>query len=128
MKKNEVDEKKEQAFFPSHAKSIDEVEQHFKTDRKTGLSEEEAKRRLEEYGPNKLEEKKKVPFIIKFLKQFIEPMVIVLLIAALVSLVIFFINLAMHKTSDEWIDAIVILAIVIINALIGSIQEQRTVS
>ena len=46
MKKNEVDEKKEQAFFPSHAKSIDEVEQHFKTDRKTGLSEEEAKRRL----------------------------------------------------------------------------------
>lgn len=125
MKKNEVDEKKEQAFFPSHAKSIDEVEQHFKTDRKTGLSEEEAKRRLEEYGPNKLEEKKKVPFIIKFLKQFIEPMVIVLLIAALVSLVIFFINLAMHKKSDEWIDAIVILAIVIINALIGSIQEQK---
>ena len=60
MKKNEVDEKKEQALFPSHAKSIDEVEQHFKTDRKTGLSEEEAKRRLEEYGPNKLEEKKKV--------------------------------------------------------------------
>ncbi len=124
MKKVE-EKKKAQDVFPSHAKSIEETGEHFQTDLKNGLSEEEAKRRLEEYGKNKLEEGKKDPFIIKFLKQFIEPMVIVLLIAAVISLVIFFVNLAMGKKSDEWIDAIVIIAIVIINALIGSIQEQK---
>lgn len=125
MKQTDVKEEKTQPSYPSHAKSIEEVSQHFQVDSKNGLTEKEAKRRLEEYGPNKLQEKKKVPFIIKFLKQFIEPMVIILLIAALISLAIFFINLAMGKKSDEWIDAIVILAIVIINALIGSIQEQK---
>lgn len=124
MKKVE-EKKKAQEVFPSHAKSIEENGEHFKTDLKNGLSEEVAKKRLEEYGKNKLEEGKKDPFIIKFLKQFIEPMVIVLLIAAVISLIIFFVNLAMGKKSDEWIDAIVIIAIVIINALIGSIQEQK---
>lgn len=126
MKKAEAGkQKKVQDSFPSHAKSIEEVKEHYQTDLKNGLSEEEAKRRLEEYGENKLDEGKKEPFIIKLLKQFIEPMVIVLLIAAVISLVIFFVNLGMGKTSDEWIDAIVILAIVIINAFIGAIQEQK---
>lgn len=125
MKKTKEKEKKEEEVYFSHAKSIDEVASYFKTDLKNGLTEEEAKKRLEEYGPNKLQEGKKVPFIIKLLKQFIEPMVIVLLIAAIISIVIYIINRAMNKQSDEWIDALVILLIVIINAFIGAIQEQK---
>lgn len=121
-----------------HAQSISDVVKELDTDVENGLSSEEAKRRLEKYGLNKLEEGKKVPFIIKFLKQFIEPMVIVLLIAALISLAIFIINgcinvsdgasFMVSKTgtrNDEYIDAIVIIAIVIINAFIGAIQEQK---
>ena len=123
--KEETTSKSTQEVYPAHAKSIEEVADHFKTDLKNGLSEQEARERLEKYGKNRLEEGKKVPFVIKFLKQFAEPRVIVLLIAALISLAIFFINLARNKSSDEWIDAIVILAIVVINALIGSIQEQK---
>lgn len=126
MKEEKVSEtKKEQEVYKAYSKDIPEVLQHFETDPKIGLTSDEAKKRLEEYGPNKLQEGKKTPFIIKFLKQFIEPMVIVLLIAAVISMAIFIINTAMGKSSEEWIDAIVILAIVIINALIGSIQEQK---
>lgn len=125
MEKEKESAQKPQEAFPAHTKNVDEVARHYKTDPENGLTSEEAKRRLEEYGPNKLQEAKKVPFLIKLLKQFLEPMVIVLLIAAAISLVIFFINLGLGKRSDEWIDAIVILAIVIINAFIGAIQEQK---
>ena len=128
------EEKKKQEAYPAHSKQISEVKEHFQTDLEKGLSSEEAKKRLDEYGPNKLEEGKRVPFIIKLLKQFIEPMVIVLLIAALISFVIFLIkgftnnaNSLPFTANDntEYIDTIVILAIVIINAFIGAIQEQK---
>lgn len=126
MKQNENEPKKVQEAFPAHAKTIEEVCEKYQTDPENGLSSEEAKKRLEEYGLNKLQEGKKVPFIIKLLKQFIEPMVIVLLIAAAISMVIFLVNVIFLKqASDEWIDAIVIMAIVIINAFIGAIQEQK---
>ena len=126
MKQNENEPKKVQEAFPAHAKTIEEVCEKYQTDSENGLSSEEAKKRLEEYGLNKLQEGKKVPFIIKLLKQFIEPMVIVLLIAAAISMVIFLVNVIFLKqASDEWIDAIVIMAIVIINAFIGAIQEQK---
>ena len=111
--------------FKAYCHTPEEVCQHFQTDPNNGLSSEEVARRFAKYGPNKLEEGKKVPFIIKLLKQFIEPMVIVLLIAALISLGIFIFHASTGSESDEWIDCIVILAIVIINALIGAIQEQK---
>lgn len=122
--KEPVTQKEEKSS--AYAQSVDEVAKEYQTDIENGLTSEEAKARLEKYGLNKLQEGKKVPFIIKLLKQFIEPMVIVLLIAAVISLVIFLFNtLYLKKESDEWIDCIVILAIVIINALIGAIQEQK---
>lgn len=124
MKKEKIQFEK-QEDYKSYCKTPEEVVEHFKTDPINGLSEEEAASRLKRFGPNKLQEGKKVPFIIKLLKQFIEPMVIVLLIAALISLGIFIFNTSTGKESDEWIDCIVILAIVIINALIGAIQEQK---
>ncbi len=110
---------------PAYSKSIDEVIKDLGTDGENGLSEEEAQRRLAKDGPNKLQEAKRTPFIIKLLKQFIEPMVIVLLIACVISFVIFLVKLFTEGSSDEWIDCIVILAIVIINAVIGAVEEQK---
>ncbi|MFA6829995.1 MAG: calcium-translocating P-type ATPase, PMCA-type [Bacilli bacterium] len=125
MKKAEEVVKKKQDQYNSYSKSIKEVSQYYETNSENGLSVDEARRRLEVYGPNKLEETKKKPFIKKLLSQFTEPMVIVLLLAAVISMAIFFINLGRGQASDEWIDAIVILAIVILNAFIGAIQEQK---
>lgn len=134
MKESNETKKFEQESYPVHSKSIEDVCKHFNTNSETGLTSQEANERLAVYGPNKLQEGKKVPFIIKFLKQFAEPMVIVLLIAAAISLSIFIVrgitnlNNGIGFTADdntEYIDAVVILAIVIINALIGAIQEQK---
>ena len=124
-KEQKVPETGKEPEFKAYCHTPEEVCEHFQTDPNNGLSSEEVQRRFAKYGPNKLEEGKKVPFIIKLLKQFIEPMVIVLLIAALISLAIFIFHTVQGESSDEWIDCIVILAIVIINALIGAIQEQK---
>ncbi len=124
-KEQQVSSPEKEPEFKAYCHTPEEVCEHFQTDPNDGLSSEEVQKRFAKYGPNKLEEGKKVPFIIKLLKQFIEPMVIVLLIAALISLAIFIFHTASGDESEEWIDCIVILAIVIINALIGAIQEQK---
>ena len=61
-------------------KSITEVKEEFNTDIQRGLTSEEAKERLEKYGSNALKEKKKTPIIVRFLEQFKDFMVIILLI------------------------------------------------
>lgn len=125
MEKKEEIIKENPTIYPAYSHSKEDVVEELKTDSKNGLSVKEAEERLKKYGLNKLEEGKKTSFLMKFLKQFIEPMVIVLLLAALISFVIFIVNLSLGKKSDEYIDCCVILAIVIINALIGAIQEQK---
>ncbi|MFA6624686.1 MAG: calcium-translocating P-type ATPase, PMCA-type [Bacilli bacterium] len=125
MKQEKETTKKSQEAYSAFCHSVPEVVEHFKTDPENGLTEKEAQNRLETYGQNKLEEAKKVPFIIKLLKQFIEPMVIVLLIAALISFTIFIVKTIQGEKSDEWIDCIVILAIIIIDAIIGAVEEQK---
>ncbi|MDD5431859.1 MAG: calcium-transporting P-type ATPase, PMR1-type [Candidatus Omnitrophica bacterium] len=85
-----------------------------KSNIKSGLSEEDAKNRLEEFGANQLLEKKGVgPFEI-FLEQFKDFIVWILIGAALVS-----------GFLQEWVDALAIIAIVIINAILGFVQEFR---
>ncbi|MGN0817511.1 MAG: cation-translocating P-type ATPase [Candidatus Coproplasma sp.] len=86
-----------------------------------GLSSEEAAKRLEERGANRLTEAKKKPIIIKILAQFADPMIIVLLIAAAVTATFSVIG----GDYADLIDAGVILAIVAINAAIGFVQENR---
>ncbi|MDP2908487.1 MAG: HAD-IC family P-type ATPase, partial [Nanoarchaeota archaeon] len=79
-----------------------------------GLSHEEAEKRLKQYGLNQLEEKKRVhPFHI-FLKQFKDPIIMILLAAIIISLI-----------AQETLDAIVITAILILNAVIGFSQEYK---
>ncbi len=91
-----------------------EAIKRLETDSTRGLSLQEAKLRLEKYGPNQLKEKKgRSPFSI-FFEQFQDFIVWVLIGAALVS-----------GFLKEWIDAFAIIAIVILNAILGFIQEYR---
>ena len=84
------------------------------TDAQRGLSHEEARARMEKYGPNILAEEKKEHPILKFLKQFTEFIIIVLIGAAVIAGLL-----------GEWIDALAILAIVLLNGIIGFMQEAK---
>lgn len=79
-----------------------------------GLSSVEAKKRLEEYGENTLPHKKPKPFILMLLKEFLNPIVLILLVAMMFSLFV-----------GEVVDALVILGIVLIDAILGAVQEKR---
>ena len=101
-----------------HSKNLDEVYKILKSSRH-GISEKEAKERQKKFGLNKLKEEKKVSKWKIFLSQFCDVMIIVLCIAAFVSAVIGFAK----KSSSEIIDATIVIAIVLLNAIIGFFQE-----
>lgn len=86
-----------------------------------GLSEEEAGRRLAHYGPNTLVGKEKVPAWRRFLAQFADPLVYLLLVAIVISTLAWF----LEGASGVPIDALVIALIVIANAVIGFVQENK---
>lgn len=81
---------------------------------RSGLSTSEAGSRLEHYGPNEIERKKKAPAVVLFLKQFLSPLVYILLAAA-----------AVEFALGQYLDASVILAVLLFMATIGFIQEGR---
>ena len=84
-----------------------------------GLSQTEAQSRLEKNGKNKLEAAKGKSLIRRFLEQFADPMIIILLVAAAISGVLAVIE------NDSFADVIIILAVVIINAILGVYQESK---
>ncbi|HIQ71886.1 MAG TPA: cation-translocating P-type ATPase [Candidatus Onthenecus intestinigallinarum] len=84
-----------------------------------GLSQAEAARRLTEHGPNKLAEQKKPSLVARFFAQFKDPMTFILLAAAAVS------GFTAAYAGESFADVIIILAVVIINALLGVIQESK---
>lgn len=94
--------------------SPDEVLKNLSTTKERGLSEVEAKKRLEEYGENALAEEKKKSFGEKLKEQFFDPMIIILIAAALVSIFV-----------GEGLDAGIIIAIVIVNAFLSIYQEGK---
>lgn len=96
-----------------HTKTIEEIYKELNSSIK-GLSGSEAALRLEKYSFNELKVKKRAPWWIYFLQEFTDLMVIILIIAALIA-----------GLAGEWRDAIVILFIVFINAIIGFIQKYR---
>ena len=98
----------------------EEVLKKIGTDRKEGLSEEEVKKRQQEYGKNKLEDKPKESIFMKFIKQFNDFMIIILIIASIVSAVI-----SNIQGENDYIDSIIIIAIVVLNAIMGVIQEAK---
>ena len=85
-----------------------------------GLTSAEAKKRLEANGKNKLAEAKKTSLFVKFLKQLTDPMIIILLVAAAVSLV-----LTLVEQTGEFADVIIIVAVVLLNAILGVAQESK---
>ncbi len=89
-----------------------------------GLSEAEAQKRLEENGPNKLAEGKKESLIKRFFKQLAEPMTIILLVAAAVSAGVEIYNGLQHGFEFPS-DVVIILAVVLINAILGVFQESK---
>ena len=84
-----------------------------------GLPQAEAARRLAEHGPNKLAEPKKPSLAARFFAQFKDPMTIILLAAAAVS------GFTAAYAGESFADVIIILAVVVINALLGVIQESK---
>ncbi len=100
--------------------SKEEIRRKLKSNFITGLSEEEAEDRLNKNGKNKLEEHKKENIIIKFLKQFNDFMIIILIIASIISGI-----MAKVDGTGDYIESIIIIAIVVFNAIMGLIQESK---
>src|SRR4030042_6557410 len=82
--------------------------------RHSGLSEAEAEARLLQYGANELKGKKKTPPVLVFLRQFLSPLIYVLIAAVIISFVV-----------QHYIDALVILGVLLFNATVGFMQESR---
>ena len=101
-----------------HQQSPDQVLEHLKSSAE-GLSGQEAGQRLAQYGPNKLAEGKKVTLLQRFLQQLSDPMIIILLVAALVS------GITAAYSGESFADVIIILIVVVINAVLGVYQESK---
>ncbi len=84
-----------------------------------GLSAAEAQNRLLQNGPNKLAEAKKTPMILRFFQQMKDPMILILLAAALVS------GITAVIEGESFADVIIILFVVILNAILGVVQESK---
>ncbi len=103
-----------------HTIRKEEVLKKLDTNEKTGLSEESVKKRQQEYGKNKLEEKKKESCFIKFIKQFNDFMIIILILASIISAIV-----SRMQGENDYVDSIIIIGIVVFNALMGVIQEAK---
>ena len=101
--------------IPFHSHGVDEVAAMFGVDVSSGLSPARAKECLREFGPNKLAETKRRPALFRFVDQFRDVLIIILLIAAVVSFVV----------SRELKTPVVVLVVVILNAVVGFVQENR---
>ncbi len=99
---------------PIYNQSIEAIASELETHLDTGLSHNEATKRLEEEGPNQLEEMKPRPLILKFFDQIKDFMILVLLLAALVSFL-----------TGEGAEGFLIIGIVLVNAILGLVQEER---
>src|SRR5688500_6746886 len=97
-----------------HGKPVDEVVAQFETDVEKGLTQAQARERLQKHGPNELTEKPRPGFLSLLWDQFNNYLVIILIVAALLALAL-----------GEYVDAIAIMCIVVLNAVIGVVQESK---
>ena len=99
--------------------TVDETISNLKTDVENGLNTEEVKERQGKYGLNELKAKKKKSIFIKFLEQFKDFMIIVLIISAIISGIVGISN------GEGITDTIIIMVVIIVNAIIGVAQENK---
>ena len=102
---------------PVYLQSVEDVFKEVQSS-PSGLSSQEAASRLEKYGANTLQEGKKKSLLEKFVDQFKDFMILVLLVAAVVSMFA-------HQGEPDPTDAIIILAVVLLNAVLGVFQESK---
>ena len=100
-------------------KTIEEVSKELDTNIEKGLTQEQVNKKLAEFGLNELKQEKKKSIFIKFLEQFKDFMIIILIIAAIVS------GAVSIAQGEAITDSIIILVVVIANAIIGVVQEAR---
>ena len=98
----------------SYRKNTYEVLKELGSDPNKGLSNEEVRKRRNMYGTNELKKQKKKSLLVLFLEQFKDPMVIILIAGSAVSILL-----------HELIDAFIILFVIVMNAIIGLIQEYK---
>lgn len=103
-----------------HTLSIGDTLRKLGSNISTGLNSKEVEKRFNTYGKNKLNEKKKENIFIRFLKQFNDFMIIILIIASIISAVV-----SNMQGSNDYFDSIIIIAIVVFNAIMGLIQESK---
>ncbi len=103
-----------------HTKNIKEIERELRTNIKTGLGDKDVLIRQDEFGKNKIEEGKKESLLVKFINQFKDFMIIILIIAAIISAVVSYL-----EGTGDYFDSIIIIAIVIFNGIMGLIQEAK---
>lgn len=109
-------EKKSNVWFHQ---STEEVEKYFGVDETKGLSKEQVEKNRQTYGINELAAKKKKSLFVKFLEQFKDFMIIILIIAAIIS------GIVGYYEGEGITDSIIILIVVIVNAIIGVAQESK---
>ena len=109
---------KEEKKLNFYNETVEELYKRLET-KESGLTEEEVKKRLEKYGENKLTEQKRKSNIALFFGQFADFMVILLICASIFSAIISFIR------HESYVDSIIILIIVVINAILSFIQEKK---
>lgn len=103
-----------------HTISLGETVKKLNTDLNTGLSEEQVKKIRERTGENKLTESKRESIFIKFIKQFNDFMIIILIAAAVLSAI-----MAYVEGTGDYLDSVIIIFIVVLNAIMGVVQEAK---
>lgn len=110
----------------AHAREVAEVARGLQTSLETGLTEAEARRRLQQYGFNELVQRKKTSALEVFLNQFKDFLVYLLFFAIGVSVVVgFYEQYVLHVEASSFVDALVILVILVVNAVLGFYQEYK---
>lgn len=98
----------------NYNKTFEETVYHLNSNINFGLDNNEIKTRQKNYGMNTIIHKKKTPIFIKFLSQFKDFLIIILLIASIISVIV---------NPNDWLDSLIILLVVLLNGILGLIQE-----
>ncbi len=108
-----------------HSHTAAEALQELNTDMNAGLSSDTAAARLQEYGENRLQDKKPITMWQRFVRQMQDVMVIILMVAAAISLGLSIYEYVVELKPIDWIEPAAIVAIVILNAVLGIVQESK---